>query len=271
MRKFTLKNARGEEWDLNATKSFLSDPKGLGGERKTTYKPIGSTYAKTTDNIKQKAVSGTVVFSDYEEFEKFCRFVQHAPLVLIYTAADTYMMQVSIDKLTKTELDEMGLQSDITMKGLTTWYRAVYVEKMEVSDGKKYPYQYSYKYIDSQMGTITISSDSVAESPVRISILGPCKNPSWTHYINGQKAETGKIKGEISAGNRLVIDSTKIPYEIVEYDQNGKMVKDRYQDSDFATERFIRAGYGNNVISATHEGSEELKIAVEARLEYEFV
>lgn len=271
MRSFILKNAQGAEWNLNLPESFFTGPKGLGGETKTNYVQMGNRFVKTTEVLKQKSVTGKIIFSGYEEYGRFCRFVQHKPLSIQYTADGTYQMSVSLEKLTKTEMEAAGLCGEITLKGLTTWHQYQYAENMQETYGKTYPYTYDYVYADLAAGAIEFAVDSVEECPVRLSLIGPCVNPAWSLYVNGILKTTGRITGTIKEGRRLVIDATKIPYEIAEYDNSGNYVSDSYPYSDFSTGRFLYASYGQNKITVTHEGSSKIKMAAEVRIEYAFV
>ena len=220
---------------------------------------------------KQKSITGKAVFESYEKFHDFCMFAQHRPLTLIYTSAGTYMIQVSLEKIGKTEMEAIGISSDITMKGLTAWYRRINVEDAEAIYEKKYPYIYDYTYADNAIGNLAFDTDSVAENPVKLVIIGPCLNPSWIQYENGMLKATGRVSCTVGEGNRLIVDTTKIPYEIAEYSQSGEKVRDLYQDSDFSTQRFLFAGYGHTKISVTHEGSAEIHAAAEVMIEYEAV
>ena len=79
---------------------------------------------------------------------------------------------------------------------------------------------------------------------------------------------TGKVNGVIEDNRKLVIDTTKVPYEIRQYDLVNNLISDMYQQSDFSTKRFIRLGYGRNVISVSQEGTGNLRMGVEAQVEY---
>ena len=79
---------------------------------------------------------------------------------------------------------------------------------------------------------------------------------------------TGKVNGNIEKNNKLVIDTTTIPYTIHQYDMNNNLISDMYQLSDFSTYRFMMLGYGKNVISVTQEGAGVVKLSVEAKIEY---
>ena len=277
MREFYLINSLGQKTNLNSSDAFLSDPEGMGQEHDVDYVKTGNFFVKTEDLLAQKKMSGTIIFKGYEEFADFSKFIQHKPLTLEYTASGTYRMAVSIDKLEKGELGTLGLESKIDMRGLTTWYRVVNAENAgETEEGKKYPFSYPFTYTDTTLGEIQVECDSTLDCPCKITILGPCTNPSWTHYANGKLTLIGKVGSTlnpcvIQTGNRLIVDATKIPYEIAEYDNTGTFVQDLYQLSDFSTERFVIAKYGTNKITFTHEGAGELKLLAEMRVDYESV
>lgn len=272
MRKFFITNARGEKWDLNQTESFFSGIGGLGQEHKADYKQIGNHFIKLEDLLKQKSITGQIRFCDYDGFLAFSRFIQHKPLVMTYEAAETVSIEISIDKLDKKELETGGLFCSVTINGMSAYYKTITTENFNVqSYGKKYDYAYDYQYADFASGSVEIESDSTLDGCVRLTILGPCLNPSWTHYVNGSLVCTGKVSCSIPDGNRLVIDDTKIPYEIAEYNSKGEYVQDLYQHSDFATKRFIMLGYGNNLISFSHEGTGAIMMIVEGRVYYESV
>lgn len=274
MREFSLTNAKGRIWSLNETNAFLHDIKGLGQEHKVTYVQVGTDFVKEKDYLSQKTITGKIKFTGYQEYQNFSEFIQHKPLVLTYESNGRYSLNVSIDKLGKTELTTLGLVSDISIKGLGTYYKTVVKENLREDnskDGKIYPSSYPYQYFDVAKGVVIVDSDSVLESPVKINIFGPTKNPSYTHYVNGKVEMTGKVNASIQEGNKLVIDTTTIPYTIAEYTIDNEYVQDLYGKSDFSTERFVLLKNGENKISFVHEISEPITMSVEAYLKYESV
>lgn len=118
------------------------------------------------------------------------------------------------------------------------------------------------------------TSDSYMDSPCRIRIEGPLKDPSWTHYLNGQVISSGKVTCEIPKTHYLVIDNSKDPYEIAEYDKDDDLIFDQYQNSDFTTDRFITLKPGLNVVVFSNQNMTTeriVKISAEAMLYYESV
>lgn len=273
IRQLTLSNALGRTWNLNEMDTFLHDIKGLGQEHKVIYVQLGTKFIKEKDLLSQKTISGKIRFSSYAEYLSFSLFIQHKPLTLTYESKEKYSIAVSIDKLDKKELETGGLYCAITFKGLGTYYRLVSAKNMKEQNetGKTYPITYPYTYYDYSSGEVLIKSDSVLESATRLSIFGPCVNPSYMHLVNGVKKASGKVNATIPEGNKLVIDTLSIPYSIKEYTIKNELVDDLYEKSDFETERFIKLEYGSNRITFTHESSETMKILVEGAIEYESV
>lgn len=271
MRQFVLYNAAGQSYSLNDLSSFLQNPKKLGMKRKVGYERIGNTFAIVSDELEQKKPTGEICFEGYEEYFEFAQFISKRPLTMEYTAAGTYRLDVTVTELDKTELEEGGLVCKITMESIGTYYQEVVLRNTDEQSGKVYPYTYPYTYNDFLSGTIVFESDTMLESPVRISIIGPCQNPSWAHYVNGVLVGKGKMALEISENRKLVISTRSAPWSIEEYDLNNNLIANRYENSDFSTKRFVNFQRGKNTLVFTHEGNSEIKIIVEAAILYETV
>ena len=67
----------------------------------------------------------------------------------------------------------------------------------------------------------------------------------------------------LAAGHTLVIDSTTIPYSIIEYDSADRVVADRYPLCDFSTKRFFMLQVGSNSIAISHDGTNDVGGAVQ--------
>lgn len=275
IRSFTLKNSLGIIWDLNESDSFFTDIGDMGHERDFDYEVVGNYYIEISNELKQSAPSGTIVFNSYQTCNNFIKFIQSVPLALSYTmpgVTDTYFIDVKVSKFDKGEMQAGSVPVDIEFIGIGQYYKLVTVENILSSAvGKVYPYIYDYTYSDNTSGTVTIESDTNLDSPTKITIFGPCSNPSWTHYVNDVIQTTGKVNCDVSTGERLVIDSTSIPYSIKKFDVSMVLIDDCYADSDFSTGRFVNLQLGENKISFSHEGSENLNVVVEGLIKYESV
>ena len=82
---------------------------------------------------------------------------------------------------------------------------------------------------------------------------------------------SGRLQVDIEAGHRVVIDTTQMPFCIAEYTNRNVFVRDLYGFSDFETERFLFAGFGENMITVIHEGIGDLQVAMEVQEEYAVV
>lgn len=273
MRKFILSNSRGEKYDLNAAKSFMSEPSGLGYEYKTNYENYNDFFVETDREMKQPKVKGKINFDSYEEYFNFIRFSQFRPLELAYTSYKTFYMTCNVEKLSKEELINFKrLKCDIEIVGITPFYDKIVKSNTSVGNiGKTYPYTYPYTYAAADTGTVEFEVESNMDSGVKMTMLGPLINPSWSYFVNGEKQLSGKMNVEIANGNRLVIDTTKSPYSIHEVNVKNEFIKDHYGNSDFKTDRFIQLKAGTNVITCTHEGTNPISMIMEAHINYESV
>lgn len=275
MRTFSLVNKDGLAYELTEKKvSFLYNVEGLGYQREMEFQRIGEHFALVNDHLAQGVITGTVKFwqpGAYEQYFKFGQFCQNKPLKLTYTPNKgvTFFREGYVSKIGKAESNGGALIATIEFKAKSPWYKVVSAYNSgEITGGKVYGYTYDYKYSEGVLQTIVINSDSYENSPAKITIYGPLINPSWSHYLNNVLVATGKVNGSIEKNNKLVIDTTTIPYTICQYDMNDNLISDMYQLSDFSTYRFMMLGYGENIISVTQEGNGVVKLSVEAKIEY---
>lgn len=273
MKKLILKNVIGEAYDLinSSVKTFQLT--GLGFSDESTYARAGRNYVLTERIMEQRELGLTVLFYQsadvgYKEFVIFCR---KSPLTLFYQN-DSGEYRVTCDVKTITKTDRKGYSiygCSLSLLCLTDWYRVVSAYNSgEVTGGKTYNYTYNYQYSDGVAESVRIDSETTEDSPCKIMIYGPCENPSWRHYVNGELIATGSMDGDVPTNRILVIDSTTIPFSITEQDLLGNLTADRYQACDFGTERFFFLQNGSNIISVSHSGSDICPLKVEANISY---
>lgn len=277
IRNFTLTNALGAEYSLmDADNGAFFEPAGLGFNDETEYEQVGELFAPLTERFGQQVVTGTMIFGTqpYQKYMAFTKFCQHSPLSLIYkTDAGTFQIPVRLTKIEKGDTDGWTyLNCPVEFTALARMYKTVTANNTgSAGGGKKYDYEYDYVYGDFVADTVTIDSDSVTPSPCRISIYGPCTQPTWRHYIDGNPVATGYYNGTIPAQHKLVIDTTSSPYSIEEQDLSGNVIADRYELCDFSTERFFILEYGHNTISVSHSDADPIRVMVEGYIFYETV
>lgn len=274
VRVFKLRNANGEELNLTRLGELvLFDVEGLGYETNPVTQRVGNHFAILADDFEQGEISGYVKFwlpQAYKAFFNFAQFCQIKPLTLVYeNDAGVFLRDGIMKHVGKAESNGSALTSDITFLATTPYYRVVKeISESSAIGGKVYNYTYPYTYAGSATQSVIIESDAEMESPTKIEIYGPVENPTWRHYLNNVLKATGTVNAVIEEGRKLVIDTSSIPYRIVQTDMLGNLVSDLYQFSDFETERFIWVGKGKNAISVTQTAVGNVLMAVEARLEY---
>lgn len=272
MRGFKLKNAAGYEYDLTDKEHFLYDPSDLGFSYDTDYQQVGAQFVQISETLKQPKPAGTMKFNDYAAYNDFIKFIQKRPLILIYKPEqEEFRLNCIVESLEKTEKEAGGwLHCKIKFEGIGTWYK--YSEyRGNVTDNRKdYDYEYPYKYTDATIISNVIKAESNIKSPIIITFIGPCKNPSWNHYVNGKKAASGKVFVELAAEERMRVSSA-VPYSIIKTDNRGNELEDLYGASDFSTQRFLWLENGENMIVVAHEGVNTLNAIVEVYEFYESV
>ena len=276
IRTFKVTNAAGEERTLlSRSGPLLLEPDGLGWEEETEFFRAGSVFVPLEERFKQKEITGTIIIRTYPMYREFTKFLRKSPLVMSYqTEKETvYKIRVKPTRIEKSEKNEFKvLECEVTFSALGRFYREIagHIEST-ISEGKKYNYTYPYTYSKGAANTLVLSSDSIEESPCRITIYGPVEDPVWRHYVNNILKETGAYSGTIQEGRCLEIDTTKVPYSVTEKDLSGNVIADRYQLCDFSTERFMFLLEGENRFSISQSGTGNVALKVEARLEYETV
>lgn len=276
MREFYLINGKGNRYSLMDVNHWLHEPSNLGAKFNSKYEQIGANFVRTKRITAPDDITGTVMFTGgdlYAKYSEFVRFITIEPLTLVYVSSEEYQVSVDVVSVSKSEIDtDRTLKCEINLKRLSRWYKPINLyNNGDVSGGKVYDYSFDYHYTEDEPETAIVQSDSGYESPTKITIYGPIKNPYWMHYINGDLVTQGSVTCEITSDKKLVIDCTSIPYSIKECNIANNQVRDLYGFSNFEQKRFVFLGSGKNRIVVDHEGTNTLKLSVEARLEYETV
>ncbi len=273
MIKLILKNSIGKSYDLLNSNVMTFQIEGLGFSDESTYVRAGSIYVATDNLLEQRSIDFTALFYNNAdvEYKKFVIFARKNPLTLIYeNKSGEYRVNCNLQSITR--IDRKGYDiygCAISLLCLSEFYKVVSAYNSgEVSGGKTYDFTYDYQYTDSVAESVNIQSETPEDSPCKILIYGPCTDPTWRHYLNGDLIASGSMTGEVPENRILVIDSTTVPFSITEQDLLGNLTADRYQACDFGTERFFFLRNGSNVISITHTDANSCPIKVEANISY---
>jgi hypothetical protein len=253
VRKFKLINSDGAEWDLMRKDGFLYAPDGLGINQENEYMRIGSTYELIQRLSAQKAFNFTMVFSGYDVYREFSRFIIYAPLKLAYMPLNEWAYaDGDITVLEKSEINHESrrLECDAVFTATSLWYipRAARRTSPDVESPKRYDYTYDYTYADAINGYIAVVNDSNEDAPATISIMGPVVNPSWYVSVNNEVVASGAITATVPRGNKIVINSKDGYLEVAEYTAENVFVRNLYQFTDFSRETFVLFPPGNSVL-----------------------
>lgn len=289
MRRFTLQNARGDNWDMTTLEVIFHDISGLGFSVNPTVVKVGNHWVITNNEVEQGGISGSLhMYSDaespYEIYKRFAQFSSYTPLILGYAPTDVwYYRKVIVRSLDKTELTHHGaLDSGIEFMPLGLWYREEYAEQAEenyvagtdawiwretdgaITWGIRFPRTTSIKNF--------IDSDSADGGTVRLEIMGPITNPLWTQLVDGVIVDSGQVNVSVPDNAALVIDNRDFPGTITVESLDGSSKTDVYQSSDFARSRFVTLRDGRNEFLITgSDGTTNVNFKMKANILYKTV
>lgn len=271
MDKFSIINSIGQSYDVMPKGYNLA---GFGYENQGSYSRVGNRYINTLEYFKQGTPQFSVLFPEATaevDYFEFIKFLQYAPLKLMLSYDNfTFYRNIRINKVDKNWLPVELIEATITVACLTPPYKIekAFNQAKMVEGGKVYDYTYNYTYTDGAKMTIHLDCDTNIDSPVKIGIYGPCENPVWNYYLNGQQMASGKINALIPEGRKVVIDTTQIPYSIKMFDLANNLIGDLYETSDFSTERFIHFRNGRNRVSVSQDNANDISLGLEAHIYY---
>lgn len=290
MRYFKLMNSTGAILDITTIEILFHEIGGLGFEEDNDFRQIGEVWWLNNSRYNQATVTGKVIFTEnggtdpYEKYYMFARFVQKAPLILMYypygVDGECFRRRVRVSKLDKTEKTELGvIDSDIEFVCYTPWYKIVDVEYnaedreetpgwvwggsnnpplvFEPSEGRtatraKFRYE-APKFLE-------IKTDTTQKCPVKLMIFGPLSDPSWT--MTNKINESFELVGSggfstpinIADDEILVIDNTDGRYAMEITALDGSVRQNVYQLRNFDLECFVTLREGENRIAVTAHG-----------------
>lgn len=268
MRQFKLMNANGQTFDLMRKDAFFHAPAGLGWGLDVESMRAGDTYVVTNRKPQKPTPSGEIVFAGYAQYDEFMAFAQVGGLVLAYRPRDTWQyldVDLSIEK-GEIAAESKRLVCAVSFTASSQWYEQIkaYQAQQEKGDGKVYSYTYPYTYKSAAAGAVEIANGNLSSYP-KLTIFGPVEDPTWALYQYGKRLSVGTVNITIPQGNKLVVDMHPATMQIAEYTENGLFVADRYQNSDFTTERIFELPPGDCQIVFTQNGIGAVRAFVEVR------
>ena len=128
MRKLWLINDLGEEYRFDySSMTLISSITGLGFQKTNTYFDFDNIYKKIDETIPTQDIVFNLAFlRKYQGFKSFLSFLETShELKLYYTSDDTKYSYVEVESLSKTEISGGTLTSELKLKRLSYWYKAL--------------------------------------------------------------------------------------------------------------------------------------------------
>lgn len=301
MRYFKLENSKGEIVDITTTSILFHDVGGLGYEEENDFIRVGSVWRLNSREYSQLPITGKICFTEhgdtspYQKYSQFKTFVDYAPLILYYypygVDGKRYRKTVRVSNLAKTEINEYGvLDDDIEFMPYTPWYEVVTGETSEIDiddrawiwgDGDENPplvfepaegqNARPAKFRGEFRALINLNSESDNGSPVKITMIGPATNPTWSQYVAGEYIASGgfdpSANFSLRSGEKLVIDNTTGDYSMTVEDSAG-VKRSVYSLRSFDLACFFTLKQGMNTFAVTSADGQPVKTLIEGYIYY---
>ena len=272
-RQFKLINSVGAEYDLCHLDHALYSPDGLGFSKSHDSIQVGSAFAQVEERLNQQTITGEMVFKGYDKYTEFKDFISDINLTLAYQpiySGTWYYRSCRVKELKKGEISPTThrLHCAIDFLCFSQWYESTFAERTiyEESENSKFPLIFPFTFSDKSINEVIIYNKNTNPAPCKIEILGPCANPQWKLFYNGSVIEDGKVSISLLEGESLIVDSNIESMRIVK-NVDGEE-SDAYQLSDFSTNRFVYAPFGQSILRFYHDSadvSSALDVTVEVR------
>lgn len=301
MRYFKLENSKGEILDITTTSMLFHDISGLGYEEENDFIRVGSVWRLNSREYSQLPITGKMCFTEhgdtspYLKYTQFKTFVDYAPLVIYYwpygIEGKVYKKRVRVSKLGKSEINEYGvLDDDIEFTVYTPWYEIVKGETSDTDlderawiwgDGDGNPplvfepqegqNARPARFRGEFRSLINLNSDSDNGSPVKITMIGPASNPTWTQYVDGDYISSGGFDPDadfnLASGEKLVIDNTTGEYTM-SVESAGGVIRNVYSLRSFDLDCFFTLRQGKNTFAITSADGVPVKTLIEGYIYY---
>lgn len=301
MRYFKLENSKGEILDITTTSILFHDISGLGFEEENEFIRVGSVWRLNSREYSQLPITGKMCFTEhsgttpYQKYSQFKTFVDYTPLIMHYypygITGKLYKKVVRVSKLSKSEINEYGvLDDDIEFAQYTPWYEIVTGETSDVTvddrgwiwgdGGENLPLVFEPEDGQSAIPArfrgefrsyINLFSETDNGSPVKITMIGPAANPSWSQYVEGEYIASGGFDSSsdfnLLSGEQLIIDNTTGDYLMTVVNSQGQK-RSVYSLRSFDVACFFTLKKGQNTFTVTSADGRPVKTLIEGYVYY---
>jgi cytoskeletal protein CcmA (bactofilin family) len=242
IRKIYLENPSGNKFYFDYRSGCLIHAiSGLGFSQEMTYLKYETFYDRVDQTQGLTEIQATLTFlKGYPGYTELMNYLKlgEKELKLYYEADDSAFCFVDIKSISKQELVAGTLQSQIIFQKLSLWLKnQLYtVNVNEDTVGKRYAYNYPYRYSAFFEGKIQINNRGVQKAPLLIEIMGAVSDPEIiirknSSVITMLRLYHTQINGEIHI--------SAIPNkQYIRQIDNGEVIS-IYGSQDFTCDNFL--------------------------------
>lgn len=216
IRRFSLINEIGQEFDLNSVKDgFMYAPSGLGYELEYAYQKTGTRWNKLYMKDTQAQITGEIVYSTAHPYEAqvgFLEFIRGSKKLTLKKQTDAGTFYKDVD-LVSYEISEIGdddrLHCPVVMIGTSLWYSktAEVVNITSQASGLRYPYRFPSSFNDYTDGILQVNNYGSVPAAFTIEFYGAVTNPAVAVEVNGEEIAKVEIDASILTGEKIIYSS----------------------------------------------------------------
>lgn len=264
--RFSLKNF--------SEKAFIPSVSGLGYKHNLNYVKVGNFYKTDFKEIAQGSLSGTTVFSSYENYQSFINFVENASsLRLIYKPIDTeYFRDVDFEGITNVIAKGSTTEAEISLFCKSLYYTATdtrfAVETIEGSS--QYDLRFDYTFNDFASTDIFFTNSGHAEAQLIAEIYGYIENPKIELYQNDVLLYTVAFNTTLLSGEKIIYSARDGQNYIKKEDASGAQTN-AIAMLDLANDNFFRIPKGTSKIVVSSDSGIYSKVTFRILTSYKGV
>ena len=296
MRKFWLKNARGDLWDLTPTDptyhrgSFLNAPTGLGIQTRIRSFELENVIFVEDIETTQQVIRGELFFKDYKHFDRFVAFIGTTRETLkLYYSPDgvslhnklnkQWYKEILIQELGKTEIDRRTgfLRCGVRFASMSRWRRdvSIVLELSRHGDPLVYPFFYPYFYGGSNNLAVEIDNTGNLPTSCIITIEATSDSPHIRLTQNGEIVSQARYNLIVRPGSHLIIDSRADRQEATMITILGNQTARENVyftgEKDYAYQNFITIPTGKSMLLVSAQNANFGRVTVEYSIQRELI
>jgi hypothetical protein len=189
-------------------KAFVPSFKGLGYKNKLSYIRVGNYDQLSYKEVAQGTLSGTAVFSDYQNYLDFVNYVEGSTaLRMIYKPLTTeYFRDVELEGITNVVKGSSTTEAEVDFDCKGLWYTATdtrfTVEQIEGQSS--YDLLFDYTFNDFASTELFVTNSGHTDAQLVVEMFGFIDNPVIQLFQNNVKLYEVSFTKEVLADEKLI-------------------------------------------------------------------